>query len=129
MTLDFYEMEEFEGGSMAPLTILGEGGKSQTVNEPMITKDNRSVPFSGNISSKSVSPRGSTLLNETTDPKPYRSKCGVVPYCCFKIDGKSFMCISINDNEINSYKNAFSSPASRECTTIMYDEISFIENN
>lgn len=108
-------IKEFESGSQeTPLITLGKGERSQTFNELRIAKDSGSTPFSGSISSMNASPSGSTLLDEMVDPKPRRNKRGVVPRRCFEIEGESFMCASIDDDEPSSYKDALSSLASRE---------------
>ena len=86
--LQLYELQELDG----IIPSLGEGGESQL--HPEIAKD----------SGSDLAPSGSKPLDsDTQGSKVRRSECGTIPYHHFEIEGESFLCDSLDLDELASY--------------------------
>jgi transposase InsO family protein len=62
-------------------------------------------------------------------PELRRSERGLIPRRYFDIDGQSFSCVAVDDDEPDSYQDALLSPNSADWVTAMDEEIASMEKN
>ncbi|KAK4384007.1 hypothetical protein Sango_2739000 [Sesamum angolense] len=113
--LKLYELQDPQGG--ASITIDGESPHSY----PVIDGDNESDPRLS----------GSCSLEEHNfqNPQTRISKCGGIPRRRYEIEGKSFMCASVDIDEPATYEEAVTSLNANEWITAMKEEMSSMAKN
>ncbi|KAL0336693.1 UNVERIFIED_CONTAM: Retrovirus-related Pol polyprotein from transposon TNT 1-94, partial [Sesamum radiatum] len=113
--LELYELRDPQGG--ASITVEGETPHFY----PVIDEDNESNPkLSGSCSLEE---------HNSQNPQMRRSKHGGIPRSRYEIEGKSFMCASVDIDEPATYEEAVTSPNANECITAMKEEMSSMAKN
>ncbi|KAL0350110.1 UNVERIFIED_CONTAM: Retrovirus-related Pol polyprotein from transposon TNT 1-94 [Sesamum radiatum] len=101
----------------ASITVEGETPRSYLV----IDGDNESDPkLSGSCSLEE---------HNSQNPQMQRSKRGGIPRRRYEIEGESFMCASVDIDELTTYEEVVTSPNANEWTTAMKEEMSSMAKN